>query len=499
MAAPSPAPSATQEVQSLPLNIAGGNKFGRYPKISVEETFNMLVSDGFLVDYAGYTNVLTLGSPAPGRGIFRSSTGNFMICVWGFDVYRINSTLLYQYVGTLNTSAGDVFMAENNNKEVVITDGVNMYVYNWGTNTFLISTLVKPAPTGGFTVLFTHPGYVSFQDGRIIVVDLGTTNWYLSNLNDATAWPGGGGNDLYIGAIQTKPDTIQACVPVPGGGNNLLVIGHNVIEEWTDNGIVAFPYQRATTFNVDYGCLNASSIAALDEKVLWLGANEQGGATLMEYDSRSHKVQSITTDGMDFVLANITNPTNCTGFLFRQDGHLLYQFTFPADNISYVRDLDTNLFFTVTDENLNYHIARNVVFFGNDFYFVSLNGPNLFEFGTQYTNFNYGAGNISEIPRIRICSPIRLPSQRMFIIKSVGFTVENGQPNDGSQVIDLMISRDGGQTFGNSWRMPMNPTGYAKSRMIWQRCGQANDASVQLQFWGFQRFVATQGEVEVYI
>ncbi len=496
MAAPSPAPKATQEVQVLPLNMAGGNKFGRYKKISDEETINLIISDGFLVDYAGYANILNVGAPSAGRGIFRSSTShNILVAVWGGAVYSISNLFVATQVGSLNTFSGDVFITENNNQQIVITDGLFMYVYNWGTSTFLVSTLGVSVPGVSFTVPFAHPGYVSFQNGRVIVVNLETTNWYLSKQNDALTWPN---TAAFVGAIQTKPDTIQACVPVPGGGNNLLVFGHNVIEEWTDYGLALFPYQRNTSFNVDYGCLNASSIAALDENVLWLGANEQGGATLMEYNARNHKVQSITTDGIDFVLANITDPTNCTGFLFRQDGHLLYQFTFPTDNITYVRDLDSNIFITATDENLNYHIARNVVFFQNDFYFVSLNGPNLFRFGTQYTNFDYGAGQV-EIPRIRICSPIRLPSQRMFIIKSVGFTVENGQPNDGTQAIDMLISRNGSQTYGQSWRNLMNPTGSYMSRMIWQRCGQANDATIQFQFIGLGRFLCTMGEVELYV
>ena len=73
------------------------------------------------------------------------------------------------------------------------------------------------------------------------------------------------------------------------------------------------------------------------------------------------------------VLANLSNAGNCTGFLFRQDGHMIYQFTFPDDNISYAYDFNTGLFFNVSDEKLNYHIARQVVLFNNDYYFVSLN------------------------------------------------------------------------------------------------------------------------------
>lgn len=534
----SPAPKLTQEIQEVPLKIVGGNKFGRYSKISIEETFNMIVSDNALVDYAGYKNILTQSSNQAGRGIFTSVPGNFMICVWGNEVFKINPDLTADFIHILSTDNGDVFIAENNNKQIAITDEVNLYVYNYGASPPTFTTLSYAVDPVAFPI--KTPGYISFQAGLLLIADLNTQNWYLSGYNDATTWSTA---PTKVGALQSKPDTIQAAVPTPGGGNNLLLFGHNVVEQWQFiGGSALFPYQRSSTFNVDYGCLNASSIAALDTFVVWLAANEQGGATIMICSG--NQAQTISTDGIDFKLANLTNPTNCTGFLFRQDGHLLYQFTFPDDNLSYVYDYDSKLFFTVTDENFNYHIARNVVYFNDNYYFVSLNGGNLYQFGTQYTNFQYAVDDIREIPRVRITPPLRLPSQRMFIIKSVGFTVENGRPNliqtftryarnpvgqdiqteggtniatesgiiidtEGSpatantitvssMAIDLSISRDGGETFGASWRYDMNPVGVRKSRVIWQRCGQANDATFQFRFWGFERFVAMDGIIEAF-
>ena len=131
----------------------------------------------------------------------------------------------------------------------------------------------------------------------------------------------------------------------------------------------------------------------------------------------------------------------------------------------------------------------------------------------------------------------------MFILKSLGFTVENGQPNNitnvtnltslivgnlstedsvsitteddfiliveseigptyayqlASEAIDLSIARDGGESFGNSFRIPMNAIGKRTSRLIWQQLGQANDMTPQLRFSGFGRFVAFDGIMEIY-
>ncbi len=526
-----PAPFAQQDIKEIPLGLVGSNNFGRFPKISVEQTFNFIISDEALVPYAAYKNVITQSPLALGRGIYSSSRGNIMIAVWGSGVYSISQGLTATLVGNLGTSSGDIFISENNNAEIAITDGTanTLYVWNWSTLVFTVVAL--PAA-------ITHPGYLSFQNGQLILVNQGTTNWYLSGFNNATSWSTAGNS---VGTLQTKPDTVQAAVPVPGGGNNLLLFGKNVAEPWNYTGAALFPYQRYSTNNVDFGCLNASSIAALDNYIVWLAANEQSGATVMIYSGNGAK--SISTDGIDFKLSNLTNPQNCLGFLFRQDGHIIYQFTFPDDNLSYIYDLTTDKFFTVTDENLNYHIARNVVYFNGHYYFVSLKGGNLYQFGTQYTDAEYAVDDIQEIPRIRVLPPFRIPSQRMFIIKSLGFTIENGQPNTittfqnvtttgdtiateglfdiateggdlisdeagtttinntytiASEAVDLSLSRDGGESFGSSVRQNMNAVGVRKSRFIFQRLGQCNDVTAQLRFSGFGRFVCFEGTYEIF-
>lgn len=542
MAFPSPAPTAQVQPQIVPLSMASGNTFGRYNKISDSQTWNMIVSDSALVDYAGYQNVFPnpLVSNAKGRGIYSSNNGHIMIVVVGSAVYSIDEGLEATFIGNLQTSEGDVFISENNASQIAIADESFLYVYNYKTPTsplLLRSTNNALPPSGEFFAPFINPGYVSFQLGRLIVADLESQNWWLSGINDALQWSlTDTNNKAYQGSLDLKPDTVQAAVPIPGAGNVLALFGHTVMEMWQNVGNAIFPYQRASTYNVDYGCLNASSIAALDTNIVWLSSNEQGGATVMRISGAGAREESISTDGIDFKLANISDPTNCTAFLFRQDGHLIYQFTFPTNNISYAYDFNTGLFFSVSDENQNYHPARNVVFFNNDYYFVSLNDGNVYTFGTQFSNLQYSATNIQQMPRIRICPPIRAADQRMFICKSVGFTIENGQPNepqysnapiyltsqdekllntqDGNNLIiqnmqsriddatteciDLRVSRDGGESFSSAIRYYMNPTGQRKSRLMFWRLGQQNDLTIQIQFIGFQRFIAFDGEVEIY-
>jgi hypothetical protein len=517
------------EIKHIPFNIVCSTKFGRYPKISVEQAFNFIQSDGFMVPFAGYANKLVLQAGARGRDIYSSSRGNIMLAVESNNVYVINFGISKEFVGSLATSSGDVFIAENNAGQIAITDRVNIYIYNYLTGGF--------TEIAGSTLGFV-PGYITFQDSRLIIAAIGTDTWRLSGLNDATSWP----NDAqHVGTLQTKPDTVIGVLRFPGRGNLLFVFGHTVTEPWHDEGAALFPYVRDTSFNVDYGCLNANTIAENENICVWLAANEQSGPAIMYSDGSM--IKKISTDGIDFKFSQLTAPQDSYGFLFRQDGHQLYMLTFTTDNLSYVYDFNTQKFFTVTDENLNHHIAKRVVFFNNKYYFISFNDGNLYEFGTQYTNFQYSPSDIVEIPRILFLPPLRLPSSRWYIPRSMSFLIENGQPNniiktehfnqpfigneittqnniiittqngipicmqpnfnrtivyDASEAVDLSLSRDGGETFGSSWRQNMNPTAIRKSKFQYQRLGIINDLSFQLRFWGFQRFIVGNGEVEMY-
>lgn len=494
---PSPAqalaPMSRQEVFEMPLKMVGGNKFGRYPKISDEQTFNMMISDDFLVDYAGYQFKLLLSNNplGRGRGIFSSTIQDIMIVIVSSGVFSVDLNLTATYIGTLDTTDGEVYIAENNAGQIAMSDGVNIYIYNPVTTVF-----VKAQKQGGGPLDF-KPGFLSFQNTYFICASIDTPQWRLSLNNDGLTWP----NDSsaqYVGTLQTKPDTVQGVVPMPGRGNMAFVFGHTVSEQWTFTGQTLFPYQRSSSFNIDYGCINPSSIAYQGNFIVWIGINEEAGPVVMY--TTGGDVKEVSTDGIDFVLSQLKHPEDCSGFLVKLDGHLFYQFTFHSDNVSYILDLTNEVFFTVTDENFNFHIARKVVYFNNTYYFVSFSDPNLYEFGTKFTTYDYGYGFVFDIPRVRICPPIRMASQRPFIVKNMSFTIEQGQQNTGNNMaVDLSVSRDGAETFSSYVRYPMNQTGMRTSRMEFLRLGRANEFTAKFNFVGRNRFVLTDGVAQVYL
>lgn len=102
----------------------------------------------------------------------------------------------------------------------------------------------------------------------------------------------------------------------------ILVMGETVTESWFDLGLQLFPYQRNTSFNIDYGCLNPATVAATDEIVVWLAKNEKSGPIIVY--TTGQMPEKITTDGIDYLFSQLNNPADSQAFIYRQDGILIY-------------------------------------------------------------------------------------------------------------------------------------------------------------------------------
>ena len=468
--------------QPQTLDITGSSTFGRYPKISKSETWNMIISDNWLVPFAGYEPVY-FGVGKEGRATYASSKANIVISVIDNIVYRsvpFLDRIVTTKIDVISTYTGDVFIAENNNSQIAICDKVNIYVYNYSTFTF-----EKATTTPGSSLDFT-PVYICYQDTYIVAAASNGT-WRLSNVGDATQFPA---DAQHTGEFQTKADTPKGVIRMPGKGNMLLILGSNVGEIWYDLGLQLFPYQKDTYNNIDYGVANQATIASLEDMVVWVSRNEQAGITIMFSDGNN--VNQISTDGINFKLATLEHPTSCYGFLFRQDGHLLYIVTFYEDNYSLIYDFNTKMFFNISNHDFSAHIAKQICYFNNRYYFVARNDGNIYEMSSNIFTYN---GNT--IPRVRITKPFRLPDQSRFVVNSAGFTLQQGESSN-IQRIDLALSVDGGEVFGSYVSRELNNIGRRPNKLIYYGLGSMNDLTLQFRFYGNGKFVATDGVLNIY-
>ena len=520
--------------EQIPVNIVGSSTFGRYPKISLEKTYNMFISDEWLVNYAGFQKTTQILPSGEGRALFHSVRGQFLILVESSTVYKLQANLAPQFIANISTSSGEVFIDENLSSQICIVDGQSAYIYNYADNSFTLQTLTYL----GNPII---PNYVCYHNTFFLIGSainsINSQNWYAFQFaSDSTISL----NTQF--SLQTKPDSAIAVKRIPGRGNNVIVFGTTVAEVWTQVGGLE-NYRRVQSFNIDSGCVEVSTIAANEEFVCWLSQNENNAPSIFVSDGASF--QRISSDGIDYLLQTITEPQSSTAFFFRQDGHLFYQITFfdPADNLSLFYDFTTKKFFHLSDQNLNYHPARQIVYFNEKTYFVSLNDASLYQMGTEFVTYNYSLdpnvqGDV--IPRIRICKSIRRDDSSRFrvwqftfwieqgvttsylmkqkgevcngslitemgypIITELGFPMlsESGSCNSVFDVprVDMSFSKNGNQSFSNIVGIDLNPQGRYRNQIRWDRMGQANEFTVQLRFWGFQRFVVKDGFAELML
>lgn len=472
-----PSPGTVKEV---PLDIVGSNGFGQDDKISIEQTFNMYISDNWFVGFPGFRTVISLGSTsAEGRGNYPSSKNKRNFFVINNNIYVSNTTFGVAQIGTLDTFSGNVYIAENDTNQIAFCDQLHIYIYNYITNIFQ-----------KITTDFT-PQYIAFQDGYFLSCDLNNPEWRLSQQGDGTIWPADATSE---GAFQTKPDVPVAIVPFPGKGGMLLILGSICGETWFNtayqNPSQLFPYTRSTSFNVDYGTVNAATVCWNDNLVAWIGVNKKSSPVIMY--TQGGDPQQVSDDGLNKKLATIPNPGNSYASMITLSGHLFYIVTFVDANLTYAYDFTNQKFFTLTDHNQDAFLAKQIAFFNDSYYFVSPESGNLYQYSQDITDFD---GEI--IPRIRICQNIRGPKQGWFICNNVTFTIKQGYTDDVQKVM-LSLSKDGGASFGDIETRELNTLGARQNRLNFWNLGMANDLVLQFRFVGMDKFICTDGLVSIY-
>lgn len=331
------------KIQQVPVNVVGSSTFGRYPKISLEKTYNMFISDEWLINYAGFQKIVDIlpGGTGEGRALYNSIRGGFLIAVVSSSVYKLGNNLLPEFIGNINTMTGEVIIDENLSNQICIVDGESAYIYNYVNNILTEQTIT-------FLGNPIIPNYVCYHNTFFLIasspVSDNSQNWY--------AFERDTDNTIKLNtqlSLQTKPDSAIAVKRLPGRGNHVLVIGTTVCEVWSQVGGEE-NYRRVQSFNIDNGCISISTIAASDEFICWLAKNENNSASILMTNGSS--VERISSDGIDYLLSTLKHPEQSTAIFFRQDGHFFYQLTFfnPADNLTLFYDFNTKRFFHASDE-----------------------------------------------------------------------------------------------------------------------------------------------------
>lgn len=550
----------TPDSVDVDVDVVGGSFYGRYSKISPEKTYNMFISTGgrkeqeqWIIGFPGYKRVAQLAASGSGRGFYYSTRGRFSIAVVGSQVYKVSLTLGKTLIGNISTTNGEVFIAENLNNQICLVDGVKAYIYNYVTLSGLVEQTDGPLGTGDLI-----PNYVDFHNTFFNFgnanASVGGAPWYSFEYDSPTTIA-----LVSTQALQSKPDVPIAVKHIPGQADSVLVFGNTVTEIQTNIGGLQ-NYVRNPTRSIDYGCVSVSTIAISDEFVAWLAANEDNAPVIMVYDGDGGS--QISTDGIDYTLGQIKHPEDSTANLFRINGHLFYILTFynSEDDITIAYDFNTKLFVNLSDQDLHYWPASQLVFFNSTIYFLSLNNASIYKLDPKLDVIDenialpgssaYDPRLVYDMQRYRITSCIRQKDSGRFIANGIALTLEQGtDPNysraneggtdlyivkedlttiitteggvplimegaesgidnsylslySGTDIIykpriDLAISKDGGVTWSNYASRDLHPVGERKNILQWENMGVANDLCFKFRFWGMWRFIVNNAVMEM--
>lgn len=285
------------------------------------------VSPAALITTPGLSLFATVGG-GPIRGCIESDSRAFFVSGNGF--YEIDSAGAETLRGTLNTLTSRCQLADNPT-QIMIIDGVNGYIFNKTTNT--LTQITSPN--------FPTPSSLTFQDGYFIVSEANSSKYYISSLNNGLTW-----GALDFTTVEGSPD---ALVAVRSNRSNIWAFGTKITEVYQNTGNANFPFQRISGAFIQTGCAAPNTIRNLDNRLIWLGIDENGDSIV--WMTNGYNAQRISTQAIERKIGESSRFDESFAWTYHENGHAFY--------VLQVKGLNTTLVFDISTQMWHERVYRN--------------------------------------------------------------------------------------------------------------------------------------------
>lgn len=267
---------------------------------------------------------------APGTKAFASNLngavrgsyimGGVLYIVAGNVFYSVNSSGTATSLGTINTFTGNVSMAANraSPQELCFVDGSEGWTYD-------TSNGLRQITDGDFAAADT----VTFLDGYFIFNESGTSNFFISALDDGRTY-----SATDFASSEGHPDDV---VTVFADHGELWVLNERSIEVYYNSGNADFPFDRINGARPRRGCAAAFSVAADDNTIFWLG--DDG----IVYRAAGYVPQRVSDHAIEEQIRTFSTWSDAYAFFITISGHKFYYLTFPTGQQTFVFDVSTGL------------------------------------------------------------------------------------------------------------------------------------------------------------
>jgi hypothetical protein len=353
-------------------------------------------------------------------------------------------------IGTLSSSAGRVDITDNGT-QIIIVDGPSGYIYNTATATF--AQITDPDFPGADTV--------TFLNGYFIVNKPNTGQFFISTIYDGLTW-----SALEFATAESNPDNL---VRVIADNGQVLLLGPDTTEFWSDSGALDFPFARVGAAAIEWGLAARWSLCKFMDSLIFLRKNRLGAVQVCTLSGYS--AVPVSSPEIDYIMSQYSAVSNATGFAYMVSGHPFYQINFPSANESWVYD-GLSKEWHRAESGGGRHRAEIQINFLDRSYVTDYQNGKLYRFQDGVYSDD-GQPIARELITRHQSTGEYVFLSKLWIEMEAGVGLQTGQ---GSQPkLMMQYSKDGGHTWSNEVWRDIGAIGEFKWRALFLRLGRGRD------------------------
>ena len=307
---------------------------------------------------------------------------------------------------------------------------------------------------------------VSYLNGRFICIEIGTQNFFCSEVLDGKYW-----DALNVQTADSNPDEAEASIV---SHNELIVLCEFSGEVFYDSGTIPSPFTRNVSGVFEVGTSAPFSLAKIDNSIMWLGQSTTGGNII--YRLNGYTPSRISTYSIEYALNQMTTTADAQAFAYQQEGHHFYVITFPTGNKTFVYDANTQLWheraaWDSVAGTFNRWAANHYAFF-NGMHLISDYASNAIlslDLDTYEDN-----GYVHKWLRSWRCNSSDMKRQlhhKLTLEAEMGVANDSSTANGKHPDVMMRYSKDGSHTWSSELWRSLGEIGEYTKRVFWHRLG----------------------------
>lgn len=504
------------------LNATAQNRLNCYMEVQPGDDRSRVVHYGT----PGLSLFVSFGD-TPSRGLHQK--GDYLYVVHRGTLYEVNNAGVKTAKGTINTTSGRVYMADNG-KQLMLTDGEEGWIYTFNNPTpktltsitfsgttatattdeahelvsgteITVSGATEAAYNGTFRVTVTGTttytytmlstpsadasvvgSYAVSQFAQIVDENFPTaaTATWLDGYFICNPSTEGLKKRFYISAIdngyiwdaldfasaEANPDDITL---VTTDNSTLYLLGELTTEFWVNTGALDFPFSRISGGSIEWGCASRDSVVKFDNSLAFLAKNRMGEVIIARMDG--YLPQKISTPEIEHIINNYTDVADAKFYSYMLGGHPMLQCNFNTGGESWLYDGLTAAWSKLQSHNITRHRGDMSVNYLNRAVVADYGNGSIYRLDSDVYTDN------GDPIAFEVTSRHLYFDDSRAIIDSVKIDVESGVGLVSGQGFEpqimMQVSKDGGHTWGNERWRSLGKIGEYLERAVWRRLGMA--------------------------